>query len=200
MQINNPTIAQLLQRAFQLQGRVRVSLEESVIATVSLGDLSEGSPPPITRHVSTAFSIASASAEEAIWRLEIPGNVIAVITNFSVEAVVGSTAIQVFFGSSFSGGDLPSLSTPVFTDGRLLQKNEFPAGVCSFGTKAGGLVVFDWQGFVFGTPDQPANGFLPKRWVAGSGIEDQFGFIEFCSVRNNSKVDVTVEWDEFQIF
>lgn len=195
--IGNPGVSELLTQAFQLQGRVRMQLEESIVPVVSLGDLSIGSPPPITRHAVATWDQPAIAAERFVMRIEVPGNIIAVITRIAFVPIATAVQIAVLFGSSFPAPTTAALKS--FTDGRLLDAgNQFPALVVVVGTQVANLAgQFSLQI----ADGASANSFeyLPRGWVLGTGRPGQFGFIEFASSVLNGRVRGSIEWDEYQI-
>lgn len=191
--IQNPVVGQLLQRAFNLQGRVRPALDEIIVPTVSLGELAPGSAPPITRAATARFSQAAVVGERFVARFEVPGNVIAVINALSIQA---STAGPVFvhFGSSIAAGATTAQKS--YADGRLIDQGETPAAVLTYDTQVGNLATIDW-----GVSGNPTTGqrFEPRGWVVGTGRRDQFGFLEFNYGTDNLTVGGALEWTEYAI-
>ncbi len=193
--IQRPDIGALLQSFFRLTGRIPLELESFVLPTVQVGDLAGGATPPVTRRAVMTFTQAAVAAERAVWRLEVPGNVIAVVRDVWVETN-GGTSITVFFGSSFAVVPTTLISAR-FTDGRLLQNLERPAGVIIHDTQVAALAATNWRRTSFASPDiLPWTGL---NWVCGSGDPDQFGFIEFAANALNVQVSVQMTWDEYQL-
>lgn len=196
--INNPVVSTLLQRAFGIQGRLRPQLEESIVPTVSLGDLSEGSEPPITRHVSVFGAIGLEVNERPIWRLEVPGNVIAVLTRLNFRAATAQDVL-VHWGASLSAGAFPgTMTTTGYTDERLQSDQggaQIPAAVVLTGTQVATIAS---EARIRINPPPDDKDFFPKGWVCGTGRPGQFGFIEFSASVIAQSFFIEMEWDEYQ--
>ena len=199
--INNPLVARILQRAFRLQGRVRPVLEESIVPTVSLGDLSAGMAPDVSRHVVTRIVIPPVIGELATIRIEAIAGTVLVITNINFWTNVLGFVTAKFPGSSATLNPQASTASKSFTDGRLLPggpEPSLPSGVLTFGTQAGFLAGTHWQARI---PDPLGLFYEPKGWVVG-GVDstDLLGFLEFQFDGANVLFVGSVEWDEYQIF
>lgn len=196
-QIQNPLVGQALQYLFGLQGRVEPSLDEIVVPTVQIGDLSRGGPPGITRSASAAFSQAAGGAGQfSVARFEVPGNVVARIDSMVVRVSGAAATLIITHGSTFA--------TPANTaqkslkDGRLLQAGEVAAGVVTYGTQ--GVTPF--------APTTSERYFLASNalvtiptpgLIVGSGLPGQFGFMEFGLITPNLQLDATIQWTEFRL-
>ena len=199
LRIQRPQIGAALQRLFRLTGRVGVELEPFIIGTVQVADLGLGAEPPVRRSAVARFTQAAVVGEIAVWRMEVPGSVIAVVTRFQLRQEASVSACHIHFGSTISAAVFATAARKSFTDGRLLQGGQTPALVLAHGTQAAGLSPIDWSVAVNLVPDntwQTPSGL----WVIGSGAPGQFGFIEFqAGGVTNQEVRFVVEWDEYQI-
>lgn len=195
-QIQNPLVGQALQYAFGLQGRVDPALDEIVIPVVSVGDLSRGGPPGISRAASAAFSQAAVVGEFAVARFEVPGNVVARIDRLVVRSSAAAATLVVTYGSTFP--------TPANTaqknlkDGRLREANQVPAGVLTFGTQVPTPFAPTTSERYFLASNVLTVLELPGA-VVGSGLAGQFGFLEFGLITNNVQLDATLHWTEFTL-
>ena len=195
--INVPGLSELLQRAFGLQGRVRPVLEESVVPVIQVGDLSAGTPPPVTRHATARCFQSAVALERFVARLECPGNVIIEVRKLIIAPAAGGVTFDIRFGAQIA---VPAnTADKQFTDGRLLESGQSPAGVLSFGTHVDGINNPSWRTHI---PDFP-NPFVydvPRGWIIGSGGPTQFGFVDFAyNQLNEAMTAFVVEWDEYQI-
>ena len=176
--IQNPVVGSLLQKAFNLQGRVRPTLEEFVVPVVSLGDLSTGAEPPVVRRASCGIIQAAVVGQSFTARFEVPGGVLAVIRSLRLYCDGTARRLRVFHA-----GNAASIAAPAtgadhgYCDGRLLAGSgitQTPAGQCFFGTQAASLVTVNAQypvsvdGLVYDDPG----------WVVGTGAGGVFGFLE----------------------
>lgn len=192
--IQDPTLAQLLTAALGLQGRVRLSLEEFVIPTIQVADLQMGMPPPVARAATAVGLAAAVSGQTATFRFEIPGSLLARIEYLTVRAgAIGTIAAS----WTATGGPQAGTAEKAFTDGRLLQQAEAPAGVLTFGAQVAGIPPVSWRARI--RADTPER-FKFDHWVVGSGIPTQFGFLEFAFSAANLAVDLTLEWTEYPFF
>lgn len=198
--IGNPIVGTLIQQAFDLQGRIQMVVEESIVPTVSLGDLSLGSPPPNLRHATASWDESGVAGERFVARIEVPGNIIAVITRINFIPRGSTIEMVADFGSSFP---IPTsgAASKRFTDERVRAPGgspaQQPAGVVTTGTQVAALAV---QPFRMRAIDAVDNIFDPKGWILGTGRPGQFGFIEFAAGTANVRIEGTIEWDEYQIF
>lgn len=202
--INNPLVGELLQRAFDLKGRVRPSLEEFIVPTISLGDLSLSLGPSIKRHAACRVAQAAVSGQRFVFRFEaIPGT-ICVITRVFFHSAAGATEFAgAFVGNAATVSGLGSTALKGYTDGRLLPGTPFgapvqPSGVVTFGTQVGPggiLALFSIQVPAAGLVYEPP----PGTWVVGTGGSSLFGFLEGFLALNNTLVTGGFEWDEYPV-
>ena len=190
-------IATRLQSFLRLTGRVAPELEAFVLPMIVVGDLSAGGLPPIRRHVSIDFTIAGVVNERALWSMEAPPGVVGLITNMHV-IPAAQNVLTVNFSSTITATDVPDNEVGVFTDNRLRfgERLEEPAIVIQAGTR-GAVLVGHWSKTM---PTSPQVGIEPVGWLCGSGVPVQFGFLEFGMSAANDTTQVTMEWDEFQLF
>lgn len=204
LQINNPLVGQLLQRAFQLQGRVAPRLEEFIIPTISLGDLSESFPPDVVRHATLEFSEAAESGERFVGRFETVPSTIAVITRLVLKCSVATAEFSCsFVGNAATLLALANTADKSFTDGRLLAGAptgaQAPASVFTHGTQVGGLAGFQFRQ-AFSPLDSGSILILePKNWVIGTSGGSLFGFWEMQVALSNAVVNGSIEWDEYAL-
>lgn len=192
-QIQRPQVAELLTRFFRLTGRVRPSLDDVVIPTVQIGDLTGGATPPIIRSASAFAEPTKTAGERATWRLEAPpGTLLDVkviwVLNYDVES-----SLRVHFGTSIATP--PDLAPSRYTDGRITG-SETPAGILLSGTQAGLLANYQWLQN-FGAVARET--IYPNNWIVGTGNPGTFGFLELQSTSANNLMALNLQWDEYQI-
>lgn len=190
-QIQNPTVGQILQRAFGLQGRVQPALDEIVVPVVSIGDLGQGNVPPVTgRATSWAFENPGAG-DYARARFEVPGSIVALI-----EAVHVRLSASGNFGVRFTntGAAIGTAQPKSYADGRLTTAGLSPAGVLTAGQDPAALA--GRQANYWATTDGIS---LFPNWIVGSGDPGQFGFIEFAPGTAATAMSLNIQWREYRI-
>ena len=190
--IQNPRVAEALQRAFNLVGRVRPALDEVVVPVVTVGTLGAGSPPPVVQAATARFSQSAVPAEYTTWRLETPPNVLAWVKSVTVAAAAAVTMHVAFPGNS------AALSAPANTANEAITDNRInaaaPAGSLSYGTDANALPA---AAFRYLLPNSTVV-IRPNRWLIGGS--DEYEFIEFQLTSVNVGVNaVAVEWEEYRV-
>jgi len=194
--IQRPGVGTLLTDFFRLTGRVSPKLEEFVVPTVSVGDLSKGSPPPVCRSVSGRFSIGITAGERAVWAFTMAPGTIGRITSLSMLNVDVAGNFTVHFGSALAVFPTTAITASLFTDGRLSAGDEEPAGKLFTDTQVGALTAFEWQRNV-GIGE--VVDYRPPNWLVGTGVPNVTGTLEFLCTGVANGVVFTMEWDEFQI-
>lgn len=198
LRIQRPFIAAAVQRLFGLTGRIQLQLEPFVLSTVQLADLSLGSEPPVRRHAAAQFTQGAVALERTVFRLEVPPSIVAVITNLSCRPGAAATSLNMAPTSTISSADLGGVAARAFTEGRLQFPDlQGPAASLVFGTRVAALAGPVWFKVVNPVPDR--SDFTPVGWIVGSGIPDQFGFMEFAVNALNDQMVVNMEWDEYQV-
>lgn len=201
-EINNPYVGEILTRAFNLQGRVRPLLEEFIIPTVSLGDLSEGTAPPIGRRATCFITQAAVAGERWIGRFESIAGVICVMRRIFLASSAGGNFSWAPRGNAATLGALGTVAAKSFADGRILAGNpngsaQQPSGVFTHDTAVAGIAG------VVGQRDITVTGFdmliQGSGWVVGTGHPALVGFLEMQIAANNSLVEGYLEWDEFAL-
>lgn len=194
LKIQRPDIWIALQRFFRMTGKGQLQLEPFIIGTVQVGDLSIGQTPPVMRHAIASFGQNGVAVERTVWRFECPAGVICLIRSMVVRPFSNDCNLTGFFGSSIVAPT--NVATKAFTDGRIGSSEE-PAGVLTSDTQVGGLGTLDYRRWI---KTGEANEIVPPLgWVVGTGAQDGFGFLEFSSALDAEGVDVSMEWDEYQI-
>lgn len=188
-------IATRLQKLLSIQGRLAPDLEEFIIATIQVADLSQGGIPPVSRRAAVQFLEAAVVGELTAWRFEMPGSTLAIVRYLEVMPAADDL-LQIHFGSEMTPP--ANQSVPVFIDGRIRHgTGENPAGVVFSGTQIGGLTTP--QEFQRVDAD-PSTRIVDPGWIIGSGLPEAFDFLEFSLSTPNQGTRVTMEWDEYQIF
>jgi len=198
--IQDPTVGGALQALFSLQGRVRPALEEFIVPTVRIADLSQGATPAISRHASAAFNQAAVAGEHAQLRFEMIPGALAVIRRLHLVADT-DTMIRINFpGNAATLGALGTVAAKGFTDGRVLAGSpggeQNPAAVLTYGTAVAPLGAF--QVFFQALATEEVN-IEPRGWVVGTGRPDLYGFLELDTYSLNVQLRGSIEWDEYQL-
>lgn len=201
LDIGNPRIAEALQQAFQLQGRIRPVLEESVLPVVVLGDLGEGQAPATSRRATALINETATVGERFVMRFEMIPGTIGVVRQINLRASVDFTNFSwVNRGNAAVLGALATTAAKGFMDGRILPgsgKPQQPAGVLTTGTQIGALlggvgqIDLGTEGIRYTIPG--------GGWVVGTGAPGLFGFLEFQIATNNILVEGSIEWDEYPL-
>lgn len=198
--IQNPLVGSVLHRAFALQGRVAPQLEEFVVPTVSLGDLSLSLGPSVVRHAAAVINMSPVVGERPILRFESIPATICVVRSVSLRTGTANNWTVHFPGTAAVLGALATVSTKSFTDGRLLPGTpsgaQRPSGVLTTGTQVAAFATNHFQTTI------PAEGLVyrpPGGWVVGTGHPSLTGFLEMQVVGTNLTVAGGLEWDEYQV-
>lgn len=201
LKIQRPDIAVAIQKLLRLTGSIDLEVEEFILQTIQVGDLSHGQLPPVSLHASADFVIGAVVAEHAIWRMEIPGSAIARVTRIIVRPGTDTT-LRVHFGSTLAAAAFPTAVTNKgFTDGRVLfgvgdGNVPLPAVSINTGTQVASMPR-EYSQFFGNLQDQLI--LEPHGWIVGTGDPNQFGFIEFQVTNLNEQMIITMEWDEWRI-
>lgn len=191
--IQNPRVSGALQEAFDLQGRVKPALDEIIIPTVQVADLSTGQIPATRRACSCRFIQPGVAGEKFTARFEIPAGIIAVVQRLFIYP---SADLRIFAQfSGFSVGALPNVAQKAVTDQRLTVSGIQPAGVLTYGTQAPFVTNAQWMGFA---PLGQGLIYEPNGWVVFGGLQN-FGFLELQSGTDNVQVIGHMEWTEYDL-
>ena len=192
--IQVPTVGAALQRLFRLQGRVKPALEEFILPVVKIADLSRSEPPPLTRGATARFFRAAVALEFGTFRFEIPGEMIAHVRALYLTPNGSAGSFRFHFGSTIPA---PSgTAQKSFTDLRLLQLGQSPAGVLTFGTQVAVLTPLQFQ---VAAEDLLTYKLEPDSWIVGSGVPGVFSFLEGQFSVLNTAINVSMLWDEYPI-
>jgi hypothetical protein len=189
--IGDPTVGAALQALFRLQGRVKIGMEEFVIPTVQVADLSVSAAPALAAGAAAQLSVVGVAAQRTTWRFEIPGSMFAQVLAFNIFMLAG-TRFNVAFTAAGPGH--AGIAGKALTDGRLTQRGLEPAGVMTGGATAAAPIGAQWRTELAANEERR---FEPKHWIVGSGLEAQFGFIEFQAGTANIGGTLSIEWAEY---
>jgi len=199
--IQDPTVGSALQALFSLQGRVRPALEEFIIPTVRVADLSRGASPPLSRICSAAIAgIAAVVGELATVRFEVPPTLLAEILSIRYAFnAVGGLKIS-FPGNAAAVSGLGSTVLPTrqgLIDGRVANQAQ-PAAVITYGTQAGSLSPYQYFEQTWAT-NQTTHVDLPSGIVVGTG-RSNYGFMEMqWNPANTQVAGLSIVWREFAV-
>lgn len=212
LEIQNNRAGAALTDAFDLKGRVRVELEEFIVPTVVVADISHSSPPGIQRTASAYWSKAAVSGQRACFQLTCPGGTLAVIKRlsfFSTAATAPDAWFIVMPGSTIDGGISGEIAEKEFTDGRLQETGVAPSCVVTFGTRVSNISVTNWAIPLLGDANAEWGAgnsaaveavFEPKwGWVIGSGKAGVTSYLEGSYDGVNMPMTGVIEWEEYQV-
>lgn len=194
--IQSPTVSQALQQAFRLQGRVRPSLDEIIVPTISVGAVGQGVTPGVSFKAAGRVSVAAGGAgTNSQMRLECPGSILLRLDRVIMAA--GATGAFFFgLGATFPT-DPTTQGNHQFLDGRLRQ---------GLGLEPAGVVLGD-SAAAAGPTGAPvripylstagAVTWTPNNLIVASGDPNNFAFLECSFGTNNTATDVYFEWTEF---
>lgn len=191
--IQVPTVGALLTEFFRLVGSVRPELEEIVIPTVLVGDLSGSAPPVRRRHVSCVGGIAAAAAENAWFELfNSDKNTIAVITDVWAFASAADFLKVAFPTSTLLAGGSTTVASS-FTDSRVPGTPGFVLRQISQG---GGSIGNEERGrWIVPVAANGLNLHLqPRGWVIAPPTR-----LTFSNVTAAGTMFLGLEWDEYQL-
>lgn len=206
LEIQNPRAGAALTDAFDLKGRVRVELEEFIVPTVIVADVSASSPPGVQRTVSAYWSKDAVAGQRACFQLSCPGGTLAVIKRlsfFSTAVTAPDAWFIVLPGSTIDGGISAEVAVKAFTDGRLQETGVEPSCVVTFGTRVSNVSAADWAIPLF-LPDATTGAaeavFEPSwGWVIGSGKAGVTSYLEGSFDGVNMPMTGVIEWEEYQV-
>jgi len=189
--IQNARISNLIHEAYNIVGRYRARIDETVVPVVVVDDFSGGGGFPEVRRASAAFTRNAVANEHMVFRLETPPNVLAVIRQITARGSAASL-LRVFFGSSFTA---PSeIADKNFVDGRIRNRGEAPAAVVSFGTQTAALGTTNYI-----TQVSLLDGIIINNLDWPIGQVGAFDFVEFASHGQNVSWNCALVWDEYLV-
>ena len=205
LEIQNNRAGAALTDAFDLKGRVRVELEEFIVPTVLIADISHTAPPGIQRTASAYFSQIAVLGQRACFQFIVPGGTLAVIKRIQFYGIVSATDAWfiLFSAENAALGKPANQATMSFTDGRLQQTGASPSCELWSGTKVSTLNA-DWAIPQFAPITATYNSaecvYEPNGgWVVGSGLPNVSSFLEGAFDGTNMAQACVLEWEEYQV-
>ncbi len=192
--VQTPLAGDALTRQYELQGRQRLSLDDSIVPVAIVSDSSENIQPPVKRSAASSVEVAAVVGEFATFRLEIPPGTLAVVNQITI---TGNAAGNFVMSLDQAQAGFASIGTVVFTDGRLGNAGQVPAGRISGGTQAAALSDifyergFGGQGISFFSVDM-------DLIITGSR-PGQFGFLSFQADNANQPYRLSLNWNEYAV-
>jgi hypothetical protein len=183
-----------LTRQYELQGRQRLSLDDSIVPVAIVSNSSANIQPPVKRSAASSVAVAAVVGEFATFRLEIPPGTLAVVNQITIEGT-GSANLQMSLNQAQAG--FASIGPVVFTDGRLGNAGQVPAGRLSGGTQVAALSdIFYSRGFG-GTG---VSFFSEEMDLIITGSRPgQFGFLSFQADNANAPYRLSLNWNEYAV-
>ena len=192
--VQTPLAGDALTRQYELQGRQRLSLDDSIVPVAIVSDSSANIQPPVKRSVSSSLEVAAVLAEFATFRLEIPPGTLAVLKYITIEGT-GAANLQMSLNQAQAG--FASIGNVVFTDGRLGNAGQVPAGRLSGGTQAAALSDIIYSRGFGGT----GTAFLSDQMdlIVSGSRPGQFGFLSFQLDNANATYRLSLNWTEYAV-
>ncbi len=205
--IQLPIVGENLREFFRLTGSVRPELEEGVLPTVLVGDLSTSSAPVRRRHCAAQGSQVAAALQNAFFELSSndPGT-LAVVTDIYAFGTAASDELRIAYSSGIVVAG--TVQTARFTDARVRTPNALFGGgtppnfVLQSASLAGGAINNALVGGRFQLPIIADRRMLHIRpWIAmlGSTSPNILSGLSLCNVVVAGELVVTIEWDEYQL-
>lgn len=196
VKIQSPDVARRVAEFFGIRGKYVPSVEEFIIPTLQVGDLSVAGAPPISRHASVAFDVAAHATQKFTLRLFAQG-VLCVITDIRLIPVSGGGA---HIRAAFSTGAAPTPLAPGFTDHRItagvLHPAQVPGALVGASTAASNITPIVWRSILTDVVD---NHYQPRGWVIGTDKQGGSGSLMLQTGSNNVRIHGSLEWDEYQL-
>lgn len=195
IKIQTPDVARRVARFFGIRGKYLPQVEEFIVPTILIGDLSVAGPPPIARHASCAFSITGVAARYSTVRLIAPIGVLCVLTDVYMHPQLTSYLTM----GLMAGGAAPAL-VPTFTDTRLVDpprgSPETPAALVSSEARVAILTPISWRAYAVTGFN---NHYQPRGWVIGPA---RAGVAMELTIQLNGQdndANGSIEWDEYPL-
>jgi len=188
--VQNARASAALQAEFNTVGRLRTSIDETIVAVAVVANLAEQSGATVVRRAAANCQQAAVAGERFVARLELPTGVLGRIRRVFVRNNSANRIMSVFFGSSVA---VPAnTGTKAFMDGRLRASGQIPAGVLTFDTQVAALATVHTT--IYSTlPTNPV--WETMDWPFGA--TNAFDFVEFVNETANELITFSIEWDEF---
>lgn len=187
-----------LKQLFGFRGRYIITLEESVLPVVQIGDVAPAAVPAVRRVASGQFSEAAGGAGElATVVLSVPPGV---ITRVRKILCIPTTAQRVLATMDGAG----AINTAAFVakdlgyfEDRLVATGEVdPATNVVSGTQAGSISPSNWTDFFEAAPTGTA--WRDVNWYVGTGHPVNFGFLGLQATVANEAIRWGFDIEEFQ--
>lgn len=201
--INTGRFTRALTRFFQLRGVITPTLDDTVVPTVSLGQLGESQPPAARRAWVAGGRIAAVAGQFSGFGLEVPPGTLAVIDHIMMSPAAG-TDMQIFFNSQAAWPGAAQL--PQFMDARLTEGPEgtaFPNSACvpRSGADAVGLGgVFQWSSWMPVTTNAVVIDGRSLGWMIYSRPDNTLSrHINVATANLNTLLDWSIAWTEYSV-
>lgn len=191
LQVQNDRVSGQIHDAYNVVGRYRAQIDEIIVPVCLVDDLTGGAGAfPLIRRATARASQAAVAGEQAVFRFETPGGVLAVVRQITIRGGTNSR-LAVFFGSSFPA---PATIAPkAFVDGRIRNRGETPGGVLAFNTQIANLATIHFQV----TAAIDVFNIYDVEWPIGQ--IGGFDFLEFQYQAANQFCEFAISWDEYLI-
>lgn len=188
--IQNARISKLIHEAYNVVGRFRARVDETVVPVCLVDDFSAGGGFPVVRRAASFALEGAVAAEFPVFRFETPPGVLCVIRKIWGRPVTSPQFLNIFFGSQIAAP--ANVAAKSYIDGRVRARGETPAGVL-VSDSAAALPITHLRYITSNISLEP----LEVEWPIG--MLGSFDFIEFESGGVNQAYLFSLEWDEHLI-
>jgi hypothetical protein len=197
--IQTPNVGSLLSEFFRLVGTVRPQLEEMVLPTVSIGDLSGSSPPVRRRHASAQGAQVAAAGQNAFFELAmLDPNTLAVVTDIYASSSSATDGLFVASSSGIVTGAGITTHTARYTDQRV-RGSAAPGYLFRSQSLAGGPIANNLVQMRFPLTTALLH-IKPEGLVLlGAAAPSLAGGLTICQEDVAETLLMTIEWDEYQL-
>lgn len=187
--VQNPRASAALHDEFNLVGRTRLQLDETIVPVAIVADVQGIAAPGLIRRAYGRGTQGAVALERTGYRLEVPPGMVAVITKIRTNT---SGSYTLGFGPA-------QIAAPAFTavesflDNRLILTGQVPAAAMTFGTQVA----------VIGGPKKrliSSSTLIGPSWepnIVVAGVNGAFGFFELQFVSVNQAIEMEWEWTEY---
>jgi len=187
--VQNARASQALQSEFNLVGRYRPQLDETIVPVVLVSDVQGVSAPPLIRRAYARATCGAVAVQACGFRLEVPPGLVCVITTIN----------SLDTGNFILGFGPAQLVSPAgtasesFIDNRLTNDGQNPAAAMTFGAQAANIAGPTKR--LVNTNNLAGRSWQPNIVVAGTN--GAFGFFEIQFVGDNVAITMEFEWTEY---
>jgi len=185
--IQNARASSAIHDEFNIVGRYRPQIDEVVVPTALVADLTGISSPLRRRRVFQSLFQGAVAAEFSAWRWEVPPGVVIQVTRI----YFGTNGTYIINTGQAQLAVMATRAGEAFMDNRLVLAGENPAAGVFNGTQVAAITGINKTG----AASNLGPAWEPNFVVAGVG--GAFGFLEMQFNVLNTAVSVALEWTEY---